>query len=46
MEKIKEPTAAQLAYEYAMVDKKLAQARETLKKFPPNHFKKLKNYQQ
>ena len=42
MEKMQEPTAAQLIYEYEIVDKKLVQARETLKKFPPNHFKKLK----
>ncbi len=36
------PTAAQLAYEYAMVDKKMVVARETLKNFPQDHFKKLK----
>jgi hypothetical protein len=42
MKENKEPTTAQLANEYAMVDKKLKSANNRLKNFPPDYFKKLR----
>lgn len=42
METKQYPTAAQLAYEYAIVEKKNAQARKNLQGFTIEHFRKLK----